>query len=288
MTDSSMHYVYTTSLQHQHEYPQAYYASQQPLQQSSMPMTAYYQPDQSQRKRPKYTRSKTGCMTCRAKKVKCDEEKPDCARCRSSGRECVWPDGGTSRKRSARRDARPSHSPSNDIRPPTAGSSGPSEHSTSPARHFTPPKAEPVEYSLSDTASRRASTGSDHLNSRNRAPETQDYSVPRHWSSTAPISSDTTQYYSYQHTPPQSASIEQYDQPISYAHSQPLHPQHHQGLPIKTEHDQEWHAAMSQHVDPIHPFAYPAMQDYYTTAQDSVIGGQVPHQHMAYPYIKYT
>ncbi|KAI0764447.1 hypothetical protein BC629DRAFT_1251917, partial [Irpex lacteus] len=52
----------------------------------------YWQPQQYQRKRPKYTRSKTGCLTCRAKKVKCDEEKPDCARCRAGGRECVWPD----------------------------------------------------------------------------------------------------------------------------------------------------------------------------------------------------
>ncbi|KAI0094133.1 hypothetical protein BDY19DRAFT_871168, partial [Irpex rosettiformis] len=54
---------------------------------------------QYQRNRPKFTRNKMGCLTCRKKKVKCDEEKPDCARCRVGSRECVWPDHTTSQKR---------------------------------------------------------------------------------------------------------------------------------------------------------------------------------------------
>ncbi|KAL4896716.1 hypothetical protein BDV59DRAFT_112398 [Aspergillus ambiguus] len=37
---------------------------------------------------PKILRSKSGCMTCRIRKVKCDEEKPSCYRCRSTGRRC--------------------------------------------------------------------------------------------------------------------------------------------------------------------------------------------------------
>nr|XP_036581263.1 tannase subunit protein [Colletotrichum truncatum]KAF6789531.1 tannase subunit protein [Colletotrichum truncatum] len=32
---------------------------------------------------------KTGCRTCKARKVKCDEAKPKCMRCTSSGRECA-------------------------------------------------------------------------------------------------------------------------------------------------------------------------------------------------------
>ncbi|KAI0027707.1 hypothetical protein K488DRAFT_90541 [Vararia minispora EC-137] len=36
---------------------------------------------QEARRRPKYTRSRTGCWTCRQKKVKCDETKPSCTRC---------------------------------------------------------------------------------------------------------------------------------------------------------------------------------------------------------------
>jgi len=39
------------------------------------------------RKRPKYTRSKKGCLTCRSKKIKCDERKPLCTRCEHGHRE---------------------------------------------------------------------------------------------------------------------------------------------------------------------------------------------------------
>ncbi|CEJ62155.1 hypothetical protein PMG11_10663 [Penicillium brasilianum] len=33
-------------------------------------------------------RSRTGCLTCRTRKLKCDEQKPVCAQCRKGGREC--------------------------------------------------------------------------------------------------------------------------------------------------------------------------------------------------------
>ncbi|EJD02766.1 uncharacterized protein FOMMEDRAFT_156100 [Fomitiporia mediterranea MF3/22] len=55
--------------------------------------------EQPQRKRPKYTRSKTGCLTCRAKKIKCDEGKPNCHRCEHAHRECTWPDPTTIKKK---------------------------------------------------------------------------------------------------------------------------------------------------------------------------------------------
>ncbi|KDQ21415.1 hypothetical protein BOTBODRAFT_202080 [Botryobasidium botryosum FD-172 SS1] len=54
------------------------------------------------RKRPKYTRSKTGCLTCRRKKIKCDEAKPTCTRCAHAQRECDWPQD-VPRKKSHRR-----------------------------------------------------------------------------------------------------------------------------------------------------------------------------------------
>ncbi|KAJ7658674.1 hypothetical protein DFH06DRAFT_990185, partial [Mycena polygramma] len=50
-------------------------------------------------KRPKYTRSKTGCLTCRVKKKKCDEAKPNCRRSTHGERQCTWPDGAPQRKR---------------------------------------------------------------------------------------------------------------------------------------------------------------------------------------------
>ncbi|PGH18932.1 hypothetical protein AJ80_04259 [Polytolypa hystricis UAMH7299] len=33
-------------------------------------------------------RSRTGCLTCRARKLKCDEQKPQCSQCRKASREC--------------------------------------------------------------------------------------------------------------------------------------------------------------------------------------------------------
>ncbi|KAG8978915.1 hypothetical protein FRB90_008253, partial [Tulasnella sp. 427] len=43
------------------------------------------------RKRPKYSRSKMGCLSCRVRKVKCDENRPVCTRCAHGQRECTWP-----------------------------------------------------------------------------------------------------------------------------------------------------------------------------------------------------
>jgi hypothetical protein len=37
-------------------------------------------------------RTKTGCQTCRTRRIKCDEHKPDCHNCIKSKRQC----GGTS------------------------------------------------------------------------------------------------------------------------------------------------------------------------------------------------
>ncbi|KAF8332083.1 fungal-specific transcription factor domain-containing protein [Cantharellus anzutake] len=66
-------------------------------------------PPPPQKKRPKYTRSKAGCLTCRSKKIKCDEVKPICTRCDHAQRECTWPTE-TQRKKIPRR-VRSSNSP---------------------------------------------------------------------------------------------------------------------------------------------------------------------------------
>ena len=104
--------------------------------------------DPPQRKRPKYTRSKTGCMTCRVKKIKCDETKPNCMRCTHGQRDCTWPEGVPARKKSVvRKDSVD--------RPSTAGSSGLSESSTPPTRERTPPKRSPNDLGLMPPTSRR-------------------------------------------------------------------------------------------------------------------------------------
>ncbi|KIY74389.1 hypothetical protein CYLTODRAFT_4091 [Cylindrobasidium torrendii FP15055 ss-10] len=86
-----------------------------------------------QRKRPKYTRSKTGCLTCRVKKIKCDETKPGCIRCAHGQRECTWPETAAPprKKQPARR-----HSEAFDDR---ATASSVSDESSPSLRALTPP-----------------------------------------------------------------------------------------------------------------------------------------------------
>ncbi|OQV02067.1 Fungal Zn2-Cys6 binuclear cluster domain-containing protein isoform 2 [Cladophialophora immunda] len=49
------------------------------------------------------TKSKTGCRTCKIRKIKCDELMPECRRCTSTGRKCdgygIWGGGGGGRGR---------------------------------------------------------------------------------------------------------------------------------------------------------------------------------------------
>ncbi|KAK5111695.1 hypothetical protein LTR62_004801 [Meristemomyces frigidus] len=39
----------------------------------------------------KHRRTRSGCYTCRQRRVKCDETRPICDRCRKGKRECAWP-----------------------------------------------------------------------------------------------------------------------------------------------------------------------------------------------------
>ncbi|KAK6517200.1 hypothetical protein TWF506_007074 [Arthrobotrys conoides] len=48
----------------------------------------------------KHRRTRSGCFTCRARRVKCDEARPICERCSKGGRKCTFPD--TSTPKSAR------------------------------------------------------------------------------------------------------------------------------------------------------------------------------------------
>lgn len=49
-------------------------------------------PDQGLKKTTRrkryFPKTRTGCLTCRVRRVKCDEAKPDCQRCTSTGRKC--------------------------------------------------------------------------------------------------------------------------------------------------------------------------------------------------------
>ncbi|KAF5393425.1 hypothetical protein D9757_000774 [Collybiopsis confluens] len=75
-------------------------------------------------------------------------------RCTHGQRDCTWPDGAPTRKKSSvRKDSLDA-----DGRPSTAGSSI-SEGSTPPTRHPTPPRIQPLELDLPPLASRRMPSG---------------------------------------------------------------------------------------------------------------------------------
>ncbi|KAL2834419.1 hypothetical protein BDW59DRAFT_47201 [Aspergillus cavernicola] len=43
----------------------------------------------------KHKRTRSGCFTCRSRRIKCDEIRPVCERCRKGNRECVYPSSTT-------------------------------------------------------------------------------------------------------------------------------------------------------------------------------------------------
>ncbi|BEJ11053.1 hypothetical protein CspHIS471_0104750 [Cutaneotrichosporon sp. HIS471] len=53
------------------------------------------------KRRQKYTRSRTGCLGCRARRIKCDEGRPICRRCVVAKREsdCVFPEQGEKKRK---------------------------------------------------------------------------------------------------------------------------------------------------------------------------------------------
>ncbi|EMC93483.1 hypothetical protein BAUCODRAFT_37166 [Baudoinia panamericana UAMH 10762] len=72
----------------------------------------------------KHRRTRSGCYTCRQRRVKCDEAHPICERCRKGKRECSWPGSASSTSPSS---AKPTESGSRDRASQETGSSGDEE-----------------------------------------------------------------------------------------------------------------------------------------------------------------
>lgn len=65
----------------------------------------------------KHKRTRSGCFTCRARRIKCDETRPVCERCRKGSRDCVYPSPAATPSKVGGRSA------------PKARSARPSSHS---------------------------------------------------------------------------------------------------------------------------------------------------------------
>ncbi|EPS44900.1 hypothetical protein H072_1109 [Dactylellina haptotyla CBS 200.50] len=57
----------------------------------------------------KHRRTRSGCFTCRARRVKCDEARPICERCAKGGRQCTFPDAAAAPKAPRARRKQSSH-----------------------------------------------------------------------------------------------------------------------------------------------------------------------------------
>lgn len=66
----------------------------------------------------KHKRTRSGCFTCRARRIKCDESRPVCERCKKGSRDCVYPSPGPASSKAGARAAAKSRG----TRPPSQGS----------------------------------------------------------------------------------------------------------------------------------------------------------------------
>ncbi|APA05342.1 hypothetical protein sscle_01g001120 [Sclerotinia sclerotiorum 1980 UF-70] len=57
----------------------------------------------------KHRRTRSGCYTCRSRRVKCDEHHPKCDRCTKGNRECVYPDVQNSAKGAGNNSSKVGH-----------------------------------------------------------------------------------------------------------------------------------------------------------------------------------
>ena len=63
----------------------------------------------------KHKRTRSGCFTCRTRRIKCDETRPVCERCRKGSRDCVYPSSTSASSKTAARTSaklRSAHPPS--------------------------------------------------------------------------------------------------------------------------------------------------------------------------------
>ena len=102
----------------------------------------------------KHRRSRKGCFTCRARKVKCDETRPVCIRCRKACKECKFPE-----------------------------ETGPSKDRKAPAPAREEPQTEPLRVEDESTPSLTHSKSSESLG-RSETPSTQPKSLPESLSMT--------------------------------------------------------------------------------------------------------
>ncbi|CAG8949255.1 hypothetical protein HYFRA_00004880 [Hymenoscyphus fraxineus] len=135
----------------------------------------------------KHRRTRSGCYTCRSRRVKCDEAHPTCERCRKGGRECVYPEPPTSKGGGSRLQQDMQESP---------GSSS-DEDEGGPQRNLRTVPDENAPQSLKPTGPQQADAGKFSGEIKRCSSETPSL-VQDKGSSPTPSSEGSTGYSSYQ------------------------------------------------------------------------------------------
>ncbi|KAF7306103.1 Zn(2)-C6 fungal-type domain-containing protein [Mycena chlorophos] len=247
------------------------------------------------RKRPKYTRSKTGCLTCRVKKIKCDEAKPVCMRCAHGQRDCNWPDGAPARKRSvSSKDSPGADSSSNGpSTAPSTASPGISESSSpTSTRGHSPPERSPIELNLPPLLStRRQESAAYHLPPMHHPSQQielepplqrRDYDRRRYSPPTLIAIPDVQQHHPQHHHPQHYSRQYQEQQQPNHTHYavryEPYQSNNHVAIPRAHSSSLRGvgHAHMGGHWSPPPPLMNPSEQ-YYHPPQRALVDGD----HMA-------
>lgn len=88
--------------------------------------------------RPKFKRSRNGCLTCRKRKVKCDMMTPVCLKCTSLGRECTYPNPNEAQNNKRRKVSSPTSTAAPSVDPPETSSHAERTKQTYPTTYIDP------------------------------------------------------------------------------------------------------------------------------------------------------
>ena len=118
--------------------------------------SALLQPTGDQKK---HKRTRSGCFTCRARRIKCDEARPTCERCRKGSRDCVYPSPTAPSTKGSR-----SSTKARGTRPPSQGSESSSKHDTEEVSPLEPiiDEEEPEGADMGSEASPKSGGGAGH------------------------------------------------------------------------------------------------------------------------------
>ena len=129
---------------------------------SSLKQPPVLQPATDQKK---HKRTRSGCFTCRSRRIKCDESRPVCDRCKKGNRECVYP---STSKQPSRSGAKPKGA-----NPQSQESDSSPQVDQDDVRPLEPIADEEEGEEGSVDSGSRPSPSSTATNSRSRVPEKQ-------------------------------------------------------------------------------------------------------------------